>query len=133
MKERTLSRALVKALLKFKEDYFLVAAHLVPSLMALIASLTLASSWLLSATEISTSRVLLLALTTLIPSTFDKARFTFLTQPPQVIFGTDRVAELSAATAVILADSTAITLPLAKSSVLARIIDFIMIYFLTFC
>jgi hypothetical protein len=104
----------------------------VSALIAAIASFTLASSVLLSATEISTSRVLLLAATTLIPSTFDKARFTFLTQPPQVIFGTDRVAELSAATAVILADSAAITLPLAKSSVLARIMDFIIFLLLTY-
>ena len=49
----------------------------------------------------TTLRVLLSATTDLIPSTFDKARFTFLAQPPQVIFLTIRVVlSASAVTAV---------------------------------
>jgi hypothetical protein len=89
-------------------------------LIALIAAWTLEAS----ATSITTSLVLLLASTTLTPFTVDKARFTFLTQPPQVIFGTDSVTLFDSA--VITGDeSNAVALTtVPKSTARTAIADF---------
>jgi hypothetical protein len=80
----------------------------------------------------TTLRVLLSATTDLIPSTFDKARFTFLAQPPQVILLTVSVAVSAAAVAAVIFCSPAIILLLAQNSRLARTIDFIIFFDLIF-
>ena len=102
------------------QAYFLDASHLVPSLIALIAAWTLEAS----ATSITTSLVLLLASTTLTPSTFDKARFTFLTQPPQVIFGTDSVTFFASAVTNGAESNAAALTAVPKSTARTTIADF---------
>ena len=107
------------------KDYFFVAVQPVPALIAAIAFLT--SN--LESASILTSLVLLLASNDLMPSTFDKARFTFLTQPPQVIFLTSSVTVESAA--ITVGTSLAVTL-LTNINAIARTMDLSIILFSLF-
>jgi hypothetical protein len=80
--------------------------------------------------SILTSRVLLLASIVLILSIFDKARFTFLTQPPHFMAGTLSVTELAAATSAVgVASSVALT-DAPKSTANTTIADFNIYFFL---
>ena len=113
--------------LKFMpKGYFLtVASQPVPSLMAAMAFLTSNLESVLNVTSL----VLLLACNLLTPSTFDKARFTFLTQPPQVIFLTSSVTEESAATTV---GTSLAKVLLTNINAIARTMDLSIIFFSLF-
>lgn len=108
------------------KGYFLtVASQPVPSLMAAMAFLTSNLESVLNVTSL----VLLLACNLLTPSTFDKARFTFLTQPPQVIFLTSSVTEESAATTV---GTSLAKVLLTNINAIARTMDLSIIFFSLF-